>query len=69
MYICITDEGVDEKKAKSTKKCVIKWEKKFQDAKDCLKNPSKGLGMRYKMYSLEKLTRLYSVRDYRRLIG
>ena len=32
------DDGNDDKKAKGTKKCAIKWRLKFDDCKDCLLN-------------------------------
>ena len=30
------DDGGSDKKAKGTKKCVLKWRLKFNDYKDCL---------------------------------
>ena len=38
MYSYITDDDHVDKKAKGTKKCVIKPEKKFQDYQECLEN-------------------------------
>ena len=33
----LTDEGSEDKKAKGTKKCVIKRKVKFENSKNCLK--------------------------------
>ena len=38
MYSYLRDDRYVEKKAKGTKKCVIKQEIKFRDDKECLKN-------------------------------
>ena len=35
-YIYLTDDGSENKKAKGTKKCVIKIKLKFEDYKNCL---------------------------------
>ena len=35
-YLYLTDDGKEDKKAKGTKKCVIKRMIKFDDYKDCL---------------------------------
>ena len=37
-YSCLTDDCKEDKKAKGTKKCVIKRRPKFNDYKDCLLN-------------------------------
>ena len=37
-YSYLTDDGAETKKAKGTKKCVIKRILRFQDYKDCLFN-------------------------------
>ena len=37
-YSCIMDDGSEAKKAKGTKKCVIKRMLEFNDYKDCLLN-------------------------------
>ena len=37
-YSYLTDDREEDKKAKGTKKCVIKRELKFNDYKDCLLN-------------------------------
>ena len=37
-YSCLTDDCKEDKKAKGTKKCVIKRRLKFNDYKDCLLN-------------------------------
>ena len=37
-YSCLTDDCKDDKKAKGTKKCVIKRRLKFNDYRDCLQN-------------------------------
>ena len=37
-YSYIMDDGWSDKKAKGTKKCVIKRRPKFNDYKDCLLN-------------------------------
>ena len=37
-YSYLMDDGGSDKKAKGTKKCVIKWRLKFNDYKDCLLN-------------------------------
>ena len=37
-YLFLTDDGKDDKKAKGTKKCVIKKMIKFNDYKKCLLN-------------------------------
>ena len=37
-YACLDDYGNDHKKAKGTKKCVIKQKLMFQNFKDCLFN-------------------------------
>ena len=37
-YSYLTDDGKNDKKAKGTKKCVIKKVLKFNDYKDCLLN-------------------------------
>lgn len=53
------DVNVD-KNSKGTKKCVIKWETKFEDYKTCLENNKTILTTQQrfrsdaKMYSLEK---------------
>ena len=36
MYSYLTDDGDEDKKAKGTKKCVIKQKIKFEDYKHCL---------------------------------
>ena len=36
-YSYLIDNSSEGKKAKGTKKCVIKWKLKFQDYKSCLK--------------------------------
>ena len=38
IYAYLEDDGNDHKKAKGTKKCVIKQELMFQNFKDCLSN-------------------------------
>ena len=38
MHSYLTGDGCVDKKAKTTKKCVIKREIEFQDYKECLKN-------------------------------
>ena len=35
MYSCLTDDNCYDKKAKGTKKYVIKWQIKFKDNKNC----------------------------------
>ena len=37
-YSCLDDDGNNHKKAKGTKKCVIKQKLMFQNFKDCLLN-------------------------------
>ena len=37
-YSCLTDDGKEDKKAKGTKKCIIKKMIKFNDYKKCLLN-------------------------------
>ena len=37
-YACLMDDGSDHKKAKRTKKCVIKQKLMFENCKDCLSN-------------------------------
>ena len=37
-YSCLTDDCKEDKKAKGTKKCIIKRRPKFNDYKDCLLN-------------------------------
>ena len=37
-YLYLMDDGGNDKKAKGTKKCVIKQRLKFNDYKDCLLN-------------------------------
>ena len=37
-YLCLMVDGNEVKKAKETKKCVIKQRPKFNDYKDCLLN-------------------------------
>ena len=37
-YSYLVDDGESDKKAKGTKKCVIKQRLKFNDYKDCLLN-------------------------------
>ena len=37
-YSYIIDDDHSDKKAKGAKKCVVKWEIKFQDFQDCLEN-------------------------------
>ena len=37
-YSYLIDDGVSDKKAKGTKKCVVKWVLKFNDYKDSLLN-------------------------------
>ena len=37
-YSCLTDDGKEDKKAKGTKKCIIKKMIKFNDCKKCLLN-------------------------------
>ena len=37
-YSCLMDDGKNDKKAKATKKCVIKRILKFSDYKNCLMN-------------------------------
>ena len=37
-YACLMDDGSDHKKAKRTKKCVIKQKLMFENYKDCLSN-------------------------------
>ena len=37
-YAYLTDDGSDNKKAKGTKKCVIKQKLMFENYKDCLFN-------------------------------
>ena len=38
MYSFLTDDGKEDKKAKGTKKCIIKKMIKFNDYKECLLN-------------------------------
>ena len=35
-YSCLTDNNIEDKKAKGTKKCVVKRKLKFEDCKHCL---------------------------------
>ena len=35
-YSYLTDNNNEDKKAKSTKKCAVKWKLKFEDYKHCL---------------------------------
>ena len=35
-YSCLIDDGSEDKKAKGTKKCVIKRKLKFENYKNCL---------------------------------
>ena len=37
-YAYLIDDGSNDKKAKGTKKCVIKWILKFNNYKNCLLN-------------------------------
>ena len=59
MYTYLTDYGHVDKKAKGTKKCVIKRNIKFQDYKDCLENKNsevncKDSEVNCTIYSLKK---------------
>ena len=36
MYSYLKDDNNGDKKAKGTKKCVIRWELEFEDYKNCL---------------------------------
>ena len=35
-YSYLIDDGSEDRKAKGTKKCVIKWKLKFENYKNCL---------------------------------
>ena len=64
-YSYLTDDCKEDKKAKGTKKCVIKRELKFNDYKGCLLNykvvynHNKDLKVKDMMYILKMLTRLH----------
>ena len=64
-YSYLMDDGGGDKKAKRTKKCVIKRRLKFNDYKDCLLNnkiileSQKDLKVKDMMYMLKKLIRLH----------
>ena len=64
-YAYLMDHGNSDKKAKETKKCVIKRVLKFIDCKDCLLNNeivlnhNKDLKAKYMMYILKKSIRLH----------
>ena len=61
----LMDDGGSDKRAKGTKKCVIKRRFKFNDYKDCLLNNEAILKSQQKIkserhdYILKKLTRLH----------
>ena len=57
-YSYLMDNGGSDKKAKGTKKCVIKGRLKFNDFKDCLLS-NKDLRVKDMMYILKKLIRLH----------
>ena len=38
LYNHLTDDDVEDKKAKDTKKFVIKWNLKFEECKNCLED-------------------------------
>ena len=52
------DNGGSDKKAKGTKKCVIKGRLKFNDYKDCLLS-NKNLRVKDMMYILKKSIRMH----------
>ena len=64
-YSYLTDDCKEDKKAKGTKKCVIKRMIKFDDYKKCLLNDevvlnhSKDLKVKGTMYAQKILTRLH----------
>ena len=74
-YSYLMDNGITERKAKGTKKCVITRILKFNDYKNCLlnneviKNHRESLKVKHAMYILKKSTRLclvaMMVKDYR----
>ena len=74
-YSYLMDNGITDRKAKETKKCVITRILKFNDYKNCLlnneviKNPRESLKVKHAMYIPKKSTRLclvaMMVKDYR----
>ena len=58
-YSYLMDDRWSDKKAKGTKKCVIKGRLKFNDYKDCLLNNGIILKSQDMMYILKKLIRLH----------
>ena len=65
-YAYLTDDGVEHKKAKGTKKCVIKREITFVNYADCLFKDTIILKSRYRLkiynhdvYTEEELIRLH----------
>ena len=61
-YAYLTDDCKEDKKAKGTKKCVIKRMIKFDDYKKCLLNDEvdlKDLKVKDMMYTQKILTRLH----------
>ena len=58
-YSYLTDDCKEDKKAKGTKKCVIKRRLKFNDYKYCLLSNEIILRVKDMMYILKKLTRLH----------
>ena len=57
-YSYLMDNGGSDKKAKGTKKCVIKGRLEFNDYKDCLLS-NKCLRVKDMMYILKKSIRLH----------
>ena len=64
-YSYLMNDGFSDKKAKGTKKCVIKRRLKFNDFKDCLLNneiilkPKQRFKTKDTIYILKKLIRLH----------
>ena len=62
-YSYLMDDGWSDKKAKGTKKCVVKRRLKFNDYKDCLLNNKNVLKSQQRvkdmMYILNKSIRLH----------
>ena len=59
IYSYLMNDANSNKKAKGTKKYVMKQRLKFNDYKNCLLNNKIILKIKYIMYILKKLTRLY----------
>ena len=54
-YSFLTDDGKEDKKAKGTKKCIIKKMIKFNDYKKCLLNDEVTLKSQQRQYDLDRI--------------